>query len=235
MLIFITGASSGLGAALAYHASSLGHDVINFSRNKGRTGLVHFPLDLEHYGTARLAATKAVSDFGVPSMVFCCAARGDVAGGACAFTSPDEILLPILHSNFTGNLLFAAACAAAMASRPDPPSLITLVSSLGAHVPFTDLPAYCISKAALEMGAKLLREQFSVSGPRVIIARPGQMTTPFFEKANLPAPAPESARLPIAVASALFESVQREVTDVTIGLDDANRIDASFDTMVLEI
>lgn len=235
MLVFITGASSGLGGALANHALSLGHDVVGFSRRKSQPGVAHFPLNLEQYRLVRGVAAEAISRFGVPSMVFCCAARGDVAGGARALDSPDEVLLPILHSNFTGNLMFAASCAEAMAFRPNPLRVVTFVSSLGAHVPFTELGAYCMSKAALEMGAKLLREQFSPAGPRVVIARPGQMMTPFFEAANLPVPSPEHARPASAVASAIFEAVQQEVTDITVGRDDARRIESSFSTKVLEI
>lgn len=235
MLVFLTGASSGLGAAIAAHATSLGHQVIGFCRRQAEAGVIHVPMDLERFDDVPDITRQALGEYGVPAMVFCCAGRGSAGGARSAFEAPQQTLLPILHSNLIGNLLFGYTCARSMADHPSPPQVIVFLSSLGAYVPFTDLGAYCVSKAGVEMGAKLLREAFAHTGPRVIVARPGQMPTPFFEAAGLTDYDLQYARSPAAVARVLFDVAHTDVADVTVEESDAQRVKASFSTTVLTI
>jgi NAD(P)-dependent dehydrogenase (short-subunit alcohol dehydrogenase family) len=235
MLIFLTGASSGLGAAIAAHASTLGHQVLGFCRRMPAPPIIPMPMDLERFDEVPSLTSQAMDRYGVPAMVFCCAARGSAGYGRSAFEVPRKTLLPILYSNLVGHLLFGHTCAQAMAACPQPPHVIVFISSLGAHIPFTDLSAYCISKAGIEMGAKQLRELFAQTGPRVILARPGQMPTPFFDAAGLTSADLQHPRSPATVAKALFEVAHTEVTDITVGVSDAQLMRSSFDTTVLRV
>lgn len=181
----ITGASSGIGAALAASLARPGQRLGLIGRNADR---------LE-----RVAA--ACRDRGAE----CSTARLDVREPATAaflrsFDSrnPLDLLIlsagildgrhegevvedgpraqAVIETNLQATLANLHAVLPAMRQRRR--GTIVLVSSLAAFVPLADAPAYSASKAALVSYGLALREALQAEGVNVIVACPGFVATP---------------------------------------------------------
>lgn len=226
--VFLTGASSGLGAALTALAAGRGIAVYAF----GRAPVPHaswISLDLNEPGAVSTAVANAVQKDGLPDAVICCAAiaRSDAS-------SDDEWSLEeLFRVNAVSHLRLAQELSAA-AEPAGHPLQIVFVSSLAAHVSFEGLAAYGVSKAALEAGAAALRWRLANTDVQVSVLRPGPMRTPFFERNRLAHP--PSAQPAAAIAELVLKLLERGMApDVTIGADDARRVAAGRRTELVTL
>lgn len=181
--IWITGASSGMGKALAKSLCDMGNFVIVSARNKdalhqlvvaasGRMSA--FPLDLAG-GDEKLdeyaARLTNITDY--VDMVICCA-------GVCEYEN-DLSFSPamyrrVMEVNFLG-VIKTLHLALPLLKRSSHTPHIVAVGSLSSVVPFPRAEAYGASKAALEYFIGALRADAAKLPLHISLVRPGFVKT----------------------------------------------------------
>ena len=183
MRIFITGASSGLGEALARHYASADSTIGLAARRKdlleklastlpGRTS-VH-PLDVGDSDAIQQAADAFIARYGVPDLVI--ANAGISVGTAGEDIADNAKLQRVLQVNVVGMAATLAAFAPEM-KKAGRGTLVGISSVAG----FRGLPgsgAYCASKAAATTWLESLRVELASSGVSVVTICPGFIDTP---------------------------------------------------------
>lgn len=184
--VAITGASSGIGAALAQRLAAPGRLLVLMARNAER---------LEHVAeTCRAkAATCRKIDIDVRDrdrIVTACEDLDRELGfdllianaGILDGRRADEIVESgttarhVLETNLLATIDVVHAVLPGMRKRRR--GSIVLVSSLAGFFPLTDAPAYSASKAALVSYGVALRSALSGQGINVVVACPGFVITP---------------------------------------------------------
>lgn len=184
MRVFLTGASSGLGEALARHYGAQGATLALFARREAElarlasalvpatvatyAGDVREPLDLQR------AADDFIARFGVPDVVI---ANAGISRGTLTEASED---LPAFRAIFETNVLgmvhtFAPFIAPMRQAHAG--VLVGIASVAG----FRGLPgsgAYCGSKAAAITYLESLRVEMRGTGIGVVTVCPGFIATP---------------------------------------------------------
>jgi NAD(P)-dependent dehydrogenase (short-subunit alcohol dehydrogenase family) len=180
MVVLITGASSGIGRALASHYLDQGAAVAAVARRAA-------PLQALHRSDARLAAfTADVTDRARMEAVISEVERilGPIhlaitcAGVAEHEIGPDMMLEGLdlmLATNTVGAFNTLVPAAAAMRARGN--GHIVAISSLAALHGIPIMAGYCMSKAALESGMQSLRHALHGSGIGVSVIAPGFIAT----------------------------------------------------------
>ena len=185
-LVFITGASSGIGQALALRFSQAGYRLGLVAR---RTDAVHAWAQSVGLAAARYAvyaADVAVIESIVAAGEQCIAAQGlpDVVianagisiGMDSAVRSDLDVLAQTLATNNVGVASTFHPFVAAMAARGSG-RLVGIASVAGIR----GLPghgAYCASKAGVIAYCESLRGELRASGVRVVTIAPGYIATP---------------------------------------------------------
>jgi short-subunit dehydrogenase len=210
--ILVTGASSGLGAALARHHAAPGRTLSLWGRDARRLEAV--AADCRRAGAAvtvrsldlgdpaaALAGLAAEEEAGAIDLAFLAAGLGDVrAPGRRVEAAETIVRLGIV--NYVTPAAMAAALAERMAARGRG-RLVLIGSAAGSHaLPFA--AGYAGSKAGLARLAEALRVAVAPYGVAVLLAVPGPFDTPGGRL--VPAPAwltrrPEQVAARIARAS----------------------------------
>jgi short-subunit dehydrogenase len=181
--VFVTGASSGIGAALARHYAARGAPVGLVARRADALADVAASLaapsatyaaDVTDAAAMRAAASDFTARFGLPDIVIANA-------GVSAGTSPEDgddiaVLARILATNVVGVAATFQPFVAAMRERRRG-TLVGVASVAG----FRGLPgaaAYSASKAAAITWLESLRTELHGSGVRVVTLCPGYVDTP---------------------------------------------------------
>lgn len=181
MHLFLTGASAGIGAAIARLAVAAGWRVSGCARRPeplaalaaelgpGFRGLV---ADVTDQPSLQEAAAKA-AEAGPFDAVVANAGRG-VDGELLELTAND--LAAVYDLNVVG------VHRTVLATRPHlaPGARLVLVSSVAAFLPVPRMGAYCATKHALEAYAAALRMETRTAGLRVCTVCPGTVDTDFF-------------------------------------------------------
>ncbi|MDP4023270.1 SDR family NAD(P)-dependent oxidoreductase [Methylobacterium sp. NEAU 140] len=183
--ILITGASSGIGAALARHYAVAGTSLVLVGRNADRleaeaqvcrargAAVETAALDTRDRDAVR-ALVHATDAAGPLDLVVVNAAvnggnqRGEVETEETAFETGDI--------NYTGSLNVMLPALSLMLARGR--GQIALMSSLAAYAPLPDAPAYSGAKAALVAHGLALRQKVGPRGVRISVVTPGYVKTP---------------------------------------------------------
>lgn len=194
--ILITGASSGLGAALARYYATPGRMLSLWGRDRlrlqevavhcGRAGATVTIRSLDLIDTAAaLAAIAEEEAAGAIDIAVLAAGLGDIQAPDDLTENPEQVVrLGIV--NFVTPSAMAAAIATAMAARGR--GQIVLIGSAAAFHALPFAAAYAGSKAGLVRFAQALRIGMAPHGVQVMLASPGPIDTPAGRK--VPAPAP---------------------------------------------
>ncbi len=194
--VFITGASSGLGAALAHHYAGQGAQLGLVARRAellaalaaglpgGRDRHVTYALDVCDAAALHAAAEDFVARHGLPDIVI---ANAGVSAGTLTEEEEDlAVFARILQVNVLGMIHTFQPFAAAM-HRAGSGRLVGIASVAGIR----GLPgagAYCASKAAVISYLESLRVELHGSGVRVTTILPGYVDTPMTEVNPYPMP-----------------------------------------------
>ncbi len=192
-VVFLTGASTGIGEALARHYAGQGATLGLIARRGDRLKTLAASLPGLHFTCAadvrdahavQVAAESFIEQFGVPDIVI-----GNAGVSVGTLTGEPEDL-PAFETVFDINVLglvrtFAPFVKPMQARRSG--SLVGIASVAGIR----GLPgagAYCASKSAVITYLESLRVELRGSGVRVQTICPGYIDTPMTEKNPYPMP-----------------------------------------------
>lgn len=173
--IVLTGASKGIGLALARKLVDMGHAVIGCSRSglsEEQAGFPVFAVDVTDYAQVRTWADKLIGDDFVPDLLITNA--GLINEPAPLWTvNPDEVKA-ILATNVLGTSnVFTAFLPTMIAHRKG--ILVALSSGWGRHAD-ADFAPYCASKFAVE-GLTLSLAKELPEGLAAVTLSPGVVQT----------------------------------------------------------
>ena len=181
--VFITGASSGIGAALARHYDAPGAtlglvarrpEILDTLARELEATVACYPLDVGSIDAVRLAAEAFIARHGLPDIVI---ANAGISHGTDGGDAGDlAVLERILRTNVSGLAATLQPFVAPMRARGSG-TLVGISSVAG----FRGLPgsgAYSASKAAATTWLEALRVELSGSGVAVVTICPGFIDTP---------------------------------------------------------
>ena len=184
-VILITGASSGIGAALARRYAAPGNHLILNARDPRRLDAVAracrasgataetAPLDVRD----RAAVGAWLRDLDARAPLDLAIVNAGVNGGhPTGGIETEETAFETVDVNLNGALNVALPCVTLMLARGR--GQIALLSSLAAYAPLPDAPAYSGTKAALLAHGLALREKIRHTGVRLSVVTPGYVKTP---------------------------------------------------------
>lgn len=180
---FITGASSGLGLALAQHAIMRGYAVVAAARSldalerlaaSAPNQVMAVAMDVTDRDSVTRGVDAAFARFGRIDALFNNAGYGIV--GAVEETPEDELRAQ-LETNFYGAVAVTKAALPRM--RTQGSGAIINISSLGGQLSVPGFGAYSASKFALEGLSEALHGELAPFGIKVLIVEPGQLKTQF--------------------------------------------------------
>ncbi len=185
-LVFITGASSGIGQALAWRFYQAGYSLALVAR---RTAEVHawaaragiegarcqvYGADVSATDSIVAAGLACVARQGVPDVVI--AAAGISAGVDSAVREDIDVIARVYATNNIGMAATFHPFLAGMARRGS--GTIVGIGSVNGIRGFPGHGAYCASKAAVISYCESLRGEMRSSGVKVVTISPGYIDTP---------------------------------------------------------
>ncbi|TAM50129.1 MAG: SDR family oxidoreductase [Burkholderiaceae bacterium] len=195
-LVFITGASSGIGQALAWRFAQAGYRLALVAR---RTSAVeswagHYGLSAEHYriysadvsiaDSITRAGRACLTAQGVPDVVI--ASAGISVGIDSAVRSDIDVMARTFATNNIGMAATFQPFIDVMKQRGS-----GALVGIGSVAGIRGLPghgAYCASKAAVIGYCESLRGELRASGVKVVTLCPGYVDTPLTQKNHYPMP-----------------------------------------------
>ncbi|HEY0266728.1 MAG TPA: SDR family NAD(P)-dependent oxidoreductase [Rhizomicrobium sp.] len=194
--ILITGASSGIGAALARAHARAGVILLLWGRDPSRLAetaaacralgaeVATEAFDIRDIGTltAKLAAADAQTP--IDLILFNAGLGGSVPDGAAA--DAPEAAWAMAEVNFVAPVVGASLIADAMARRGG--GQIVLVGSIAESFPIPQAPVYAATKAGLRLYAEALGLRLAKHKVAVTLVSPGFIDTPMSRQVIEPKP-----------------------------------------------
>ncbi|MEY4603220.1 MAG: hypothetical protein RIT43_512 [Bacteroidota bacterium] len=181
-VVWLTGASSGIGEALAFSLSHMGAQVVLSARNSTSLERVlqtlpegnHMvlPLDLEHSEDFEIKAKQVVEKYGRIDILI---NNGGLSQRSTAGETPLEVDRRIMEINYFGNIALTKAVLPFM--RQQGRGQILIISSIAGKFGFFLRSAYSASKHALHGFYESLLLEEEKNGVSVTIACPGKINT----------------------------------------------------------
>ncbi|MCQ8127471.1 SDR family oxidoreductase [Methylomonas rivi] len=202
--VLVTGASSGIGRAIAKLLLNQGHFVLGSSRDSRRFCVEHprftpIQLDLANLREIEPCCKRLQNDFPQLDAVVFAAGYGQF-GHLEQFSFPQiERLMTV---NFTGQAFMTKALLPKLKQKPH--CNLIYIGSEAALKGGRNGSIYCASKFALRGFTQALRDECGKSGARVSLVNPGMVDTAFFETLRFnPGRQPEHALQATDVAEAV--------------------------------
>lgn len=183
-IVWITGASSGIGEELARQLAVQGAVLILSARNQEKLELIkdtlayhskHFvlPLDLEKSNEFEMLAEQVVNRFGKIDILV---NNGGISQRANAFETTMEVNRKIMEVDFFGNIALTKAVLPYMQKQKS--GQILVISSIAGKFGFFLRSAYSAAKHALHGYYESLSLEEEHNGIAVTIVCPGKINTP---------------------------------------------------------
>jgi NAD(P)-dependent dehydrogenase (short-subunit alcohol dehydrogenase family) len=181
--ILITGATSGIGEALAKRCVNDGHMVIACGRNEEKlTELAK----IDNMTTCRFDVTDEVATKQALAHIEC-----DIAvlnAGTCEYVDINNVEPDMFKRVFDANVFGVVNVVSALIPVLKSGNKIVFVDSLARLLPFPKSQAYGASKAALNYIAKSFEVDLAHKGIAVQTLSPGFVKTPLTDKNDFPMP-----------------------------------------------
>lgn len=211
--ILVTGASSGIGRAVARMLLAEGHAVIGAARDCARFNRAHpdfhpYELDLSQLQNLPAKILALPEQFpGLDGVVFC--------AGAGLFGSLEEFsynqIQDLINLNFTSAAIITRALIPVFKRKPR--SDLVYIGSEAALKGSRKGTIYCAGKFALRGFTQALREECGKDNVRVCLINPGMVRTPFFDGLSFSPGADErNYLLPEEVADSVSYVINSRVT-----------------------
>lgn len=193
--IWLTGATSGIGRALALRLLDQGHRVALSARSHddlveladGRDNALLLPLDVSDQQAVRAAGRQLATSFGGLDLTL-------FNAGTCEYLDVRDFDTALVERVFQPNFFGVVYCieaalpllrhARAEGGKP----LLAATSSASAYLPLPRAEAYGASKAALSHFLESLRLDLDAEGIDVCVIHPGFVKTPLTERNDFPMP-----------------------------------------------
>jgi short-subunit dehydrogenase len=216
----VTGASSGIGRALALRAAAAGYAVLAVGRNRqaldALAGLIHggrgevetLAIDVADPANAPAIAERALARFGRIDVLVNNA--GAVSAGPLAAQSNHELAMQF-GTHAIGPIAIVRESLRALQERG---GHVFMLGSGVARVPVGGLGAYPAAKAATRSATSTLRLELKPLGVRVTYVDPGAVDTPFMARAGMPGAPAAMLAAPDRVARAVMRAIGTNARDV---------------------
>lgn len=181
--ILITGATSGIGKALALLCAAKGYTVIACGRNQIILDELAENANIEtlKFDVADLVqVTDALQNLQADIVV--------LNAGVCEYVDVKDFDASMFERVFSANFFGVVNCVSALLKNMRSGSQIVIVDSLARLLPFTQSQAYGASKAALHYFTKSMQVDLTDSGIIVQSASPGFVETPLTDKNDFEMP-----------------------------------------------
>jgi len=221
----ITGASSGIGAAIAGELCRRGHNAILVARRRDRLEDLAARLHGEHGTRVEVMVCDVAEDASRRGLIDGVRASGldvDVAVLSAGFgmTGPylehdPERVLQMIRTNLESSMMLSHPLLADMVTRQR--GALLLVSSMAGHQPMPGFGAYAATKAAVTSFAQMLSEEVRRDGVTVTALCPGVVYTEF---ADIAGAAETQSSMPAALGMSAEDCARAAVN----GLDAGARI-----------
>lgn len=187
----ITGASSGLGRAMAVEFARSGWQVIALARSvplleqlrSEHANIDILPVDLTDSSQLAAATAELSARYGRLDQII-------LNAGTCEYVEAENLNIGAFERTFKLNVLSVVACTKAwlpllqLSAAPG----LAIVSSLAHLFPFGRAEAYGASKAAISYFTDSLRVDLADTRVRVCLIEPGFVDTPLTQKNDFPMP-----------------------------------------------
>lgn len=187
MKALVTGATSGIGRAIALALREAGHEVMAMGRNRAALeelsarGIEGLALDLADPVAITRALAGPLARF-QPEVLVNNAGMVAAPGNFCDMDEGD--IHRMIAVNLTQALIVTRAVAPLMRARGA--GHIFFTSSIPAHTPYPNMAAYAATKAALGGFAQSLRLDLSAFGVRVSEIVAGRVESPLYREVLSP-------------------------------------------------
>ncbi|MDF0750251.1 SDR family NAD(P)-dependent oxidoreductase [Marinobacter sp. 71-i] len=193
--IWITGASSGIGEAVARALVEQGHNLIVTGRRQEALDNLK-ALAPDRITPARADTTGKEELQGIAGSL---EAHGDLNmailnAGTCEYLDIADYDSDVISNNITTNVVGTARCldialpALRRTVAKGQPATLVIVSSSAWWFPFGRAEGYGASKAALTYFAHSLRADLAQEGIDVVVVSPGFVKTPLTDRNDFPMP-----------------------------------------------
>ncbi|HKW42048.1 MAG TPA: SDR family oxidoreductase [Gemmatimonadales bacterium] len=178
-LALVTGASRGIGLAIAVALRDAGAHVVRLARTfteRTSDGWTDLRCDVADPAAVEHAVERVVRERGAPEIV--------VNNAGVFFIKPVEETTPddfsrTIAVNLTAAFLVVRALVPHLVRRGS--GHFVTVGSVSDHVPYTGSTAYAASKYGLRGMHEVLRAELSRTGVRTTIVSPGPVNTPIWD------------------------------------------------------
>jgi short-subunit dehydrogenase len=190
-IIWITGASSGIGKALAIKFAEKGWTVAASARrenlledlNKFNPNIYSFPLDVTEIENCKLIANKIIEEFGgIDICVFGTGMHDPKSEKRFNLNKIREIM----EVNYFGTMNSINSIYEYFSEKKN--GQISIISSVAGYRGLPAAGAYCASKAALTSYAESLNFDMRMKNVRVSLISPGFIKTPMTDQNDFPMP-----------------------------------------------
>jgi len=173
--VLITGASSGIGQAVAQRMADAGHVVYGTSRSERQVdGVIMLKMDVRSEVDVEAGIQRILSETGRLDILVANAGIG--IAGSLEDTTIEEARMQF-EINFFGSLRIIRAVLPSMRMQGD--GAIIAISSIAGHLAIPFQSGYSASKFALEASMEALRSEVAPFGIRVCLVEPGDTKTGF--------------------------------------------------------
>lgn len=177
---WITGASSGIGAALARELAARGARVVLSGRDAARLEAVAdkcgqalvLPFDVRDESALAEATSRAIGWQGGVDLAI---ANAGISQRSRALGTAMEVYRTIIEVDLIGQIAFAQGLIGHMAARGS--GALVFISSIAGKVGVPMRTAYCAAKFGLAGYADALRAELSINGVAVHTIYPGSVAT----------------------------------------------------------
>jgi short-subunit dehydrogenase len=217
--ILVTGASSGIGAALAKAYAAPATNLVLWGRDAGRLaqtarecqnlGSTVQTLQLDLRNIAEIAGH--IREFDRMSPIDIAILNAGLGGAASVRNAVEsaERSLDVATVNFTAAIVGATAVAECMAGRRR--GHIVLITSVADTIPLPMAPTYAASKAGLKMFAESLAIGLERQGIKVTVVSPGFVDTAMSRQVQAPKPFMVSAEAAAATIKRGLEQRRKHI------------------------
>lgn len=216
--IWLTGATSGIGEAVAKNLIAEGHHVVVSARKQaaldalceGHPNAYPLALDVSDRKAVLAAGRQIGEQLGALDLAL-------FNAGTCEYLDAQQFDMDLVERVFTPNLfgtLYGVEAALPLlraARKEGKPARLAATSSASAYLPLPRAEAYGASKAAVSYFLESLRLDLDQEGIDVSLIHPGFVKTPLTERNDFPMPMQVSAE---AAAEAIINGLVKGHLDI---------------------